>query len=131
MKILLSICMLLLSLQIKQYNYSSNTVEIYLSEKEGANWEFNNSVEQNDFFVFNSDYSKLDWKNPGGNLSFMLTQVKKDKTSTIWKAIDSKGLEHFVVLKESSKEIRIISDFPKGGKISMVFKYTRYWESEW
>jgi len=118
-------------LQVKQFNASSTSVDVYLAKSEGAEWIFNNTIEQNDFFVFNSDYSKLEWKNPAGTLSFLLNQVKKDENSNIWKATDSKGIEHFVVLIESKNEIRIISDYPSGGKVKMVFNIQKFWVSNW
>ncbi len=125
------ISILLMFSQVKQYNYSTTSVDIYLAEHEGGEWTYNNTIEQNDFFVFNTDFSKVDWKNPAGTLTFLLNQVKKDGNSTIWKAVDTTGKEHYIVLKESKNEIRIISDAPTGGKISMVFKIKKSWVSNW
>ena len=116
----------------KQYHYSTSKVEYYSKQNDSDKWIFNSSEQRNDFFIFNSDFSKMDWISPAGKGSFILWKEEKDGNDRFWHATDFKGVNCFIMLKE--KEIRIIHsmEFQEfSGSVTSIFIIDKSWEDEY
>lgn len=110
----------------EKYHYYTKSVSFYMKEGDGE-WEFNNKVEQEDFFVFNTDFSKLELTSDGGKSSMLLKFVEKDKYSIVWEATHPTGQTYIIILKEDKYEVRMVVSMGEGTMVMLVYHIEKAW----